>query len=233
MYGGSLKPQLALALDVKNSKEAFDILNQIEGERIIIKIGYQLFIKEGSGFVKKVKEMGFRIFLDLKLHDIPNTVYNGVKSAVEIGADYLTLHTLGGKEMMERAVEAKKGSDLKLLGVTILTSHSEDYLKYLGTRYSLDQLALKLAKTAVSLGVDGVVSSPFEVRKLKEEIEKDFICVTPGIRFSKTDDDQKRAATPEFAVKEGADILVIGRPIIKAENKKELIKEIHRILQNA
>jgi len=228
-----LKPQLALALDVKNSKEAFDILNQIEGERIIIKIGYQLFIKEGSGFVKKVKEMGFRIFLDLKLHDIPNTVYNGVKSAVEIGADYLTLHTLGGKEMMERAVEAKKGSDLKLLGVTILTSHSEDYLKYLGTRYSLDQLALKLAKTAVSLGVDGVVSSPFEVRKLKEEIEKDFICVTPGIRFSKTDDDQKRAATPEFAVKEGADILVIGRPIIKAENKKELIKEIHRILQNA
>ncbi len=228
-----MKPQLALALDVKNSKEAFDILNQIEGERIIIKIGYQLFIKEGSGFVKKVKEMGFRIFLDLKLHDIPNTVYNGVKSAVEIGADYLTLHTLGGKEMMERAVEAKKGSDLKLLGVTILTSHSEDYLKYLGTRYSLDQLALKLAKTAVSLGVDGVVSSPFEVRKLKEEIEKDFICVTPGIRFSKTDDDQKRAATPEFAVKEGADILVIGRPIIKAENKKELIKEIHRILQNA
>ncbi len=228
-----MKPQLALALDVKNSKEAFDILNQIEGERIIIKIGYQLFIKEGSGFVKKVKEMGFRIFLDLKLHDIPNTVYNGVKSAVEIGVDYLTLHTLGGKEMMERAVEAKKGSDLKLLGVTILTSHSEDYLKYLGTRYSLDQLALKLAKTAVSLGVDGVVSSPFEVRKLKEEIEKDFICVTPGIRFSKTDDDQKRAATPEFAVKEGADILVIGRPIIKAENKKELIKEIHRILQNA
>ncbi|WP_457636169.1 orotidine-5'-phosphate decarboxylase [Persephonella sp.] len=228
-----MKPQLALALDVKNSKEAFDILNQIKGERIIIKIGYQLFIKEGSGFVKKVKEMGFRIFLDLKLHDIPNTVYNGVKSAVEIGADYLTLHTLGGKEMMERAVEAKKGSDLKLLGVTILTSHSEDYLKYLGTRYSLDQLALKLAKTAVSLGVDGVVSSPFEVRKLKEEIEKDFICVTPGIRFSKTDDDQKRAATPEFAVKEGADILVIGRPIIKAENKKELIKEIHRILQNA
>ncbi len=228
-----MKPQLALALDVKNSKEAFDILNQIEGERLIIKIGYQLFIKEGSAFVKKVKDMGFRIFLDLKLHDIPNTVYNGVKSAVEIGADYLTIHTLGGKEMMEKAVEAKRGSDMKLLGVTILTSHSEDYLKYLGTRYSLDQLALKLAKTAVSLGVDGIVSSPFEVRKFKEEIEIDFISVTPGIRFSKTDDDQKRAATPEFAVKEGADILVIGRPIIKAENKKELIKEIYKILQNA
>ncbi|WP_293448726.1 orotidine-5'-phosphate decarboxylase [Persephonella sp.] len=228
-----MKPQLALALDVKNSKEAFDILNQIEGERLIIKIGYQLFIKEGSAFVKKVKDMGFRIFLDLKLHDIPNTVYNGVKSAVEIGADYLTIHTLGGKEMMEKAVEAKRGSDMKLLGVTILTSHSEDYLKYLGTRYSLDQLALKLAKTAVSLGIDGIVSSPFEVRKLKEEIEIDFISVTPGIRFSKTDDDQKRAATPEFAVKEGADILVIGRPIIKAENKKELIKEIYKILQNA
>ncbi len=233
MCGGNLEPKLALALDVENQEEAFSILDQLGNEKIIIKIGYLLFIKEGSDLIKKIKKKGFEVFLDLKLHDIPNTVYNGVKSAVEIGADYLTIHTLGGKEMMEKAVEAKRGSDLKLLGVTILTSHNEDYLKYLGTRYSLDQLALKLAKTAVSLGVDGIVSSPFEVRRLKEEIKKEFICVTPGIRFSNSDDDQKRVATPEFAVKEGADILVIGRPIIKAENKKELIKEIHRILQNA
>ncbi len=233
MCGGNLEPKLALALDVENQEEAFSILDQLGNEKIIIKIGYLLFIKEGSDLIKKIKKKGFEVFLDLKLHDIPNTVYNGVKSAVEIGADYLTIHTLGGKEMMEKAVEAKRGSDLKLLGVTVLTSHNEDYLKYLGTRYSLDQLALKLAKTAVSLGVDGIVSSPFEVRRLKEEIKKEFICVTPGIRFSNSDDDQKRVATPEFAVKEGADILVIGRPIIKAENKKELIKEIHRILQNA
>ncbi|WP_456464766.1 orotidine-5'-phosphate decarboxylase [Persephonella sp.] len=228
-----MEPKLALALDVENQEEAFSILDQLGNEKIIIKIGYLLFIKEGSDLIKKIKKKGFEVFLDLKLHDIPNTVYNGVKSAVEIGADYLTIHTLGGKEMMEKAVEAKRGSDLKLLGVTVLTSHNEDYLKYLGTRYSLDQLTLKLAKTAVSLGVDGIVSSPFEVRRLKEEIKKEFICVTPGIRFSNSDDDQKRVATPEFAVKEGADILVIGRPIIKAENKKELIKEIHRILQNA
>ncbi len=233
MCGGNLEPKLALALDVENQEEAFSILDQLGNEKIIIKIGYLLFIKEGSDLIKKIKKKGFEVFLDLKLHDIPNTVYNGVKSAVEIGADYLTIHTLGGKEMMEKAVEAKRGSDLKLLGVTVLTSHNEDYLKYLGTRYSLDQLTLKLAKTAVSLGVDGIVSSPFEVRRLKEEIKKEFICVTPGIRFSNSDDDQKRVATPEFAVKEGADILVIGRPIIKAENKKELIKEIHRILQNA
>ncbi len=233
MHGENLEPRLALALDVKDLKEACDILEQLRDEKIIIKIGYQLFIKEGINIVKKIKDMGFELFLDLKLHDIPNTVYNGVKSAVDIGADYLTLHTLGGKEMMEKAVEAKKGSDLKLLGVTILTSHSEDYLEYLGTRYSLDQLALKLAKTAIDAGIDGIVSSPFEVRSIKEKIGKDFISVTPGIRFSKTDDDQKRVATPEFAVKEGADILVIGRPIIRAENKKKLIKEIQRTIKDA
>ena len=233
MHGGKLEPRLALALDVEDPKEAFGILEQLKGERIIIKIGYLLFIKEGSNLVKKIKNMGFELFLDLKLHDIPNTVYNGVRSAVEIGADYLTIHTLGGKEMMERAVEAKKGSNLKLLGVTILTSHSKDYLEYLGTRYSLDQLVLKLAKTAVDTGIEGIVSSPFEVRNIKEKIGKDFISVTPGIRFSKSEDDQKRVATPEFAIKEGADILVIGRPIIKAKNRKKIIKEIQKIIKDA
>ncbi len=227
-----MEPRLALALDVEDPKEAYNILEQLRDEKIIIKIGYLLFIREGSNLVKKIKNMGFGLFLDLKLHDIPNTVYNGVRSAVDIGVDYLTLHTLGGKEMMEKAVDAKRGSDLKLLGVTILTSHNEDYLKYLGTKYSLGQFVLKLAKTAVDLGIDGIVSSPFEVRKLKEEIERDFISVTPGIRFSKTDDDQKRVATPEFAVKEGADILVIGRPVLKAKNKKELIKEIQKKIQD-
>jgi len=135
-----LEPKLALALDIEDLKEVFNILEQLEGENIIIKIGYLLFIKEGTGIVRKIKGMGFELFLDLKLHDIPNTVYNGVRSAVDIGADYLTIHTLGGKEMMEKAVDAKKGSDLKLLGVTILTSHSEDYPEYLGSSYTLDQL---------------------------------------------------------------------------------------------
>jgi len=127
------------------------------------KVGYSLFIKGGKGLINYIKDKNLSIFLDLKLHDIPNTVYNGVMSACELGVDYLTVHTLGGEEMLKKAVEAKKGSDLKLLGVTILTSHSEDYLQYLGTRYTLNQLVLKLANAAIRNKIDGIVCSTFEV----------------------------------------------------------------------
>ncbi|NPA16284.1 MAG: orotidine-5'-phosphate decarboxylase, partial [Aquificae bacterium] len=123
--------KLALALDIKDTAEALSVVEELRGEKIIIKIGYLLFIKNGPPLVKKIKEMGFEVFLDLKLHDIPNTVFNGVRSAVDIGADYLTVHTLGGRQMLEKAVEASEGSSLKLLGVTILTSHSEEYVDYI------------------------------------------------------------------------------------------------------
>ncbi len=138
-----------------------------------------------------------------------------------------------GEEMLKAAVEAKGDSNLKLLGVTILTSHSEKYINYIGSKYSLEELALKLAKTAVNTGIDGIVSSPFEVKKLKEQIGN-FIAVTPGIRLttSKTDD-QTRIATPEFAVSQGADILVVGRPILKAEDRKKAIEEIINRMNNA
>ncbi len=225
--------RLALALDVPESQEALKILEDIKGYNIIIKVGYQLFIKEGKPLIQKIKDMGFEIFLDLKLHDIPNTVFNGVKSAISLNVDYLTVHTLGGEEMLKAAAEAKQGSNLKLLGVTILTSHSEEYINYIGSKYTLEELALKLAKTAVDTGIDGIVSSPFEVKKLKEQIGN-FIAVTPGIRLttSKTDD-QTRIATPEFAVSQGADILVVGRPILKAENRKKALEEILNRINNA
>ncbi|NPA12388.1 MAG: orotidine-5'-phosphate decarboxylase, partial [Aquificae bacterium] len=119
-------PKLAVALDVETG-EALQLLDQLKGEDIIIKVGYKLFIKEGKGITQAVKDRGFELFLDLKLHDIPNTVYNGVKSAVELGADYLTIHSLGGEEMIKRAVEGAKGTGLKILAVSILTSHSDDY----------------------------------------------------------------------------------------------------------
>ncbi|WP_457625661.1 orotidine-5'-phosphate decarboxylase [Persephonella sp.] len=225
--------KLAVALDIKNTEEALSLLNSLKGEDLIIKIGYLLFIKEGPNIVKKIKDMGFSVFLDLKLHDIPNTVYNGVKSAVELEVDYLTIHTLGGVEMMKKAVEAKEDSDLKLLGVTVLTSHSEEYTEYIGSRYGLHQLALKLARTAVDTGIDGIVCSPFEVRQIKEKINKKFIAVTPGIRIENSDDDQKRVATPEFAVREGSDILVVGRPIIKAKDKKKVVREILEKIKDA
>ncbi len=218
--------KIALALDVPTVEEAKDILDQIQ-HNIIIKVGYSLFIKGGKDLINYIKGKNFDIFLDLKLHDIPNTVYNGVMSACELGVDYLTVHTLGGEEMLQKAVEAKEGSNLKLLGVTILTSHSEDYLQYLGTKYTLNQLVLKLANTAIRNKIDGIVCSTFEVEMLKREMGKDFIAVVPGIRpETDTKDDQKRVASPKEAVKKGADILVIGRPILKAKNKNEKIQHI-------
>ncbi len=226
--------RLAIALDVKEKTAALEILDELSGINLIIKVGYTLFLKEGSGLISEIKKRGFDIFLDIKLHDIPNTVYNAVSSAVDMDVNYLTLHALGGKKMLSKAVEAKGSSDIKLLAVTVLTSHGEDYLDFLGSRYSIQQLALKLAQRAVDTGIDGIVSSPFEVKELKEHIGKDFISVTPGIRFEKEErDDQKRVATPEFAIREGADILVIGRPVIKSKNRRKLVKEILQKLKNA
>ncbi|MEZ0324236.1 MAG: orotidine-5'-phosphate decarboxylase [Hydrogenothermaceae bacterium] len=219
--------KIALALDVESSKEALDILNQIEDRDIVVKIGYSLFVRYGVSLVEDIKKLGYPIFLDLKLHDIPNTIYNGVKAAVDLGVDYLTIHSLGGKSMLEKAVEAKGSSNLKLLAVTILTSHGEDYPQFLESSLSVEELVLKFAKTAVDIGVDGIVCSSHEVKNLKKSINKEFIAVVPGIRLSSNEnDDQTRIATPKDAVKEGADILVIGRPILKADNKNEVIKQI-------
>jgi len=229
-----LAGKLALALDMEDTTEALSLIEELKGEKIIIKIGYLLFIKGGSTFVQKIKEMGFEVFLDLKLHDIPNTVFNGVRSAVEIGADYLTIHTLGGKQMLEKAVEASEGSSLKLLGVTLLTSHGEEYTDYLGSKYNLDELAQNMAKTAVETGIHGIVCSPYEVKKIKQTVGREIIATTPGIRLPENKKgDQKRVATPEFAVKEGADIIVVGRPIINAKDRKKMVREFVKKIQNA
>lgn len=222
-----MKKKLAFALDVDSSRQAVDILEEIEDRDIIIKVGYSLFIRDGINLCRVVKDLGFELFLDLKLHDIPNTVYNGVKAAAELGADYLTVHTLGGIDMLKKAVEAKKDTDLKLLGVTVLTSHSEDYMSYIETTLSLQSLAIKLGTAAVELGIDGIVCSSHEVKSLKESINREFIAVVPGIRFdSVSKDDQTRVATPQQAVRNGADIIVVGRPILKAEDKNQIIKQI-------
>ena len=218
--------KLAFALDVKDLETAKNILEEIKGYEIIVKVGYVLFIQGGVSFVEYIKNLGFELFLDLKLHDIPNTVYNGVVSASKIGVDYLTIHSLGGEEMLKRAVEGK-GENLKLLAVSILTSHSENYLDYIGSKYSLEELTLKLSKTAVECGVDGIVSSSYEVKKLKKEIDKDFISVVPGIRLNRDrKDDQQRVATPREAILNGADIIVVGRPILNSLDRKNTIEKI-------
>ena len=222
-----MRKKLAFALDVTDIKQAQKIVDEISGLDIIIKVGYVLFIKGGNSFIKDLKNKNFEVFLDLKLHDIPNTVYNGVSAAKDLGVDYLTLHTLGGPDMLVRAVEAKENSNLKLLGVTILTSHKEDYIDYIGSRYTIDELALKLAKTGIELGLDGIVCSANEVKNIKNEIKKQFLAVVPGIRPEGGEsDDQSRVSTPKAAIESGADILVIGRPILRAKDKRKVIQDI-------
>ncbi|HIE58799.1 MAG TPA: orotidine-5'-phosphate decarboxylase [Persephonella sp.] len=225
-------PQLAIALDFTEIEDAEKFLYDLEDKDVIIKVGYSLFVKYGNAITDFIKNRGFKLFLDLKLHDIPNTVYNGVKGAVYLEADYLTIHTLGGKQMLEKAVEAKEGSNLKLLGVTVLTSLDEEYLRFLGVNENIQGLTLKLANLAVETGIDGIVCSPQEVKYLKENIKKEFLAITPGIRPSlDNNDDQKRVMDIKSAIKEGSDILVIGRPIIKAQNPNEIIKEIKEKLR--
>jgi len=222
-----LGKKIAFALDVQDLNTAYAILEEIKGLDIIIKIGYVLFIQGGEKLIKDIKNSGFEIFLDLKLHDIPNTVFNGVYAAGKLGVDYLTIHTLGGVDMIKKAVEAKKESNIKLLGVTILTSHGKEYEEYIGTRYSLKELAIKLAQTGIEAGLDGIVCSAEEVKDIKNKIKKDFLAVVPGIRLAGGEsDDQTRISTPQKAIQSGADILVIGRPILNSKNKKETILQI-------
>ncbi|HFD04626.1 MAG TPA: orotidine-5'-phosphate decarboxylase [Firmicutes bacterium] len=227
-----MNERLIVALDVHNIDTARNILDELDGIVSFYKIGMQLFTKFGPDIVEEVKRRGNRVFLDLKFHDIPNTVANAVYSAVDIGVDLLTIHTLGGFEMMEQAMKAAlDGEDkkLRIVGVTMLTSLSDAFLKDILQVYdkSINDMVLILAKAAKSAGLDGVVASSFETRKIKEACGSNFLVVTPGIRPIGNDPfDQVRVATPEQAIKNGSDYLVVGRPIIKADDRAKAAMDI-------
>jgi len=217
--------KLCIALDTER-KKALKLVEELRDYPIIYKIGYKLFIPFGFEILNSVREINpdAELFLDLKLHDIPNTVKNGVSEVQKLGVDYLTVHTLGGREMLKTA-SAVKGN-LKLLGVTLLTSHDEGYLRELGIALSKREFILKLAAIGLENGCDGLVCSAEEVELLKEKFGN-FLAVVPGIRpegFERGD--QKRVATPKEAVKRGADILVVGRPIIHSEDPKAVVESI-------
>ncbi len=217
--------KLCVALDTEREK-ALKLAERLSGFPLILKVGYKLFIPHGVEVLRELRRVNpsAELFLDLKLHDIPNTVGNGVLGAKTLGVDYLTVHTLGGKEMLEAASGVK--GNVKLLGVTLLTSHDEGFLRDLGIRLSKEEFVLKLARTGLESGCDGLVCSAEEVAFLKKRLG-DFLAVVPGIRLGKLKgDDQKRVATPEEAVERGADILVVGRPIITAEKPERVVEEI-------
>jgi orotidine-5'-phosphate decarboxylase len=238
-----MEEKLIVALDVSSLEEAKRLLDELKGLVKIFKVGSRLFTAYGPPAVKLVQDMGGKVFLDLKFHDIPSTVAMACEAAADLEVDFLTLHTLGGFGMMETAITTlyQREKRPKLLGVTILTSLNEAFLQdVMGTsRRSLEEEVLHLAHFAKSAGLDGVISSPEEVTTIRKELGKDFLIVTPGIRPSDSytgQEDQVRTTTPREALEKGVDHLVIGRPIIQSKNPRDaalsVLKEMDEVVND-
>lgn len=244
-----MKPEerLIVALDVNGMEEASRLVQQLVPAGVTrFKIGLQLYTQAGPAAVEMVHRHGGQVFLDLKFHDIPNTVAKSVQAATRLGVWMMNVHIQGGSEMMRRAMTAlreeagrsRRGEPL-LIGVTVLTSLTERDLMDLGLRKTLKDQVLYLAKLARSAGLDGIVASPQEVKVVRWACGEDFLIVTPGIRLgggadflsaaaAKAEDDQQRTASPGEAIRAGADYLVVGRPILEAADPAAVAQAIVR-----
>lgn len=221
--------ELILALDCEDRKSALDLIKPLQGHLKWVKIGLQMFTANGLPFVDEIKSMGYNVFLDLKLHDIPNTVAKAILSLSSASIDLLTIHASGGSEMCAYAVKARDESNpnLKLLAVTVLTSMNQQQMEALNVNKPVQDHVLDLAKMSVDANVDGIVSSTHELKLLRETLGNDPLIVTPGIRPKGADlNEQKRVMTPSDAKELGADYIVVGRPIYKSEDPLESVKSI-------
>ncbi len=224
---------LILALDCETAAEADPILRQLSGRLRWVKIGLQMFTAYGPDYVRRVADQGFNIFLDLKLHDIPNTVAKAVQSLAPLPIGMLTLHTSGGREMMEWAVKAQRQHkpDLLLLGVTVLTSMDDTALNGTGVPGSAAAQVERLAQLAAGAGLSGLVCSPHEVAPLRAVLPANVQLVTPGVRpADAAADEQKRVMTPADAARAGSNFIVVGRPILRAANPADAATRILREL---
>ena len=220
------KDRIIVALDVPTKQEALELIEKLRDQISFFKIGLQLYAAEGPEIVRAVSSTGCKVFLDLKLHDIPNTVARAVESAGRLGTQMLTVHLSGGSEMV-RAATAARANNMLLLGVTVLTSSTEQTLREIGVASGMDDQVLRLAKLGVEAGIDGVVASPHEIKPLRREFDNKIKIVVPGIRPSGAEaNDQKRTMSPRDALDAGADYLVIGRPITAHRNPREATKRI-------
>ena len=220
---------LILALDFSDRKGAISFLSLYGADIRWVKIGLELFTKEGPDLVKEIADLGYQVFLDLKLHDIPNTVTRTVKSLSSLPIQMLTLHASGGKSMMEGAVKAAReyAYNLDLLAVTVLTAIDKDTLIATGVASSPEGQVARLGHLAIDSGVQGVVCSPQEITLIREELGKDALVVTPGIRpIGSSSNDQKRTLTPAEAAIMGSDFIVVGRPILEAVDPLDAVKKI-------
>ena len=220
------KNRLILALDVPDVSSGVELLKRVDGQVGLVKIGLELFTRGGPGVVETVKKMGYDIFLDLKFHDIPNTVAGAVRSARSLGVSMLTVHVGGGKEMLLRAA-AEAGDEMIVLGVTLLTSLGIEDLFPVAIESDPEGVVLRRAKLASESALRGVVCSPQEIERVRETVGTEMVIVTPGIRKENAEiGDQKRAATPKDAIARGADYLVVGRPISGAADPGEAARSI-------
>ena len=223
-----MKSPIIVALDME-SERALELAKKLNPLECKVKVGSQLFTADGPIIIEKLNELGFDIFLDLKFHDIPNTVKKAVEVAIKMGVWMLNVHSLGGKEMLRAAYEVVEKASIKplLVGVTVLTSLNDKSLKEVGLGLNTEDQVLLLAELCQTEGLNGVVCSANELSVLRKHLEEDFLLVTPGIRSSgQESDDQKRISTASEAISNGADYIVIGREISNEIDPSEKIRQI-------
>jgi len=226
-----------VALDFPSEKETMQLVEQLEPSLCRLKVGKELFTRCGPALVKQLVDKNFDVFLDLKYHDIPNTVAKACAAAADLGVWMLNVHALGGEKMMLAAKQALTGDDAPLLiAVTWLTSSGQAELDALGVNSSPQDMVTRLAAMTQTAGLDGVVCSAQEAPVLRQSMDEDFLLVTPGIRLATpqfsgaNNDDQCRVVTPEKAISDGASYLVIGRPITQAEDPCNVLRTINSTL---
>ena len=223
-----MKSPIIVALDM-GPKNALDLAKEIDPQECKVKVGSQLFTIGGPLVIEKLKDLGFDVFLDLKFHDIPNTVRKAVEATIKMGVWMLNIHSLGGKEMLRVAHEVIEKASIKplLVGVTVLTSLNDKALMEVGLGLNSENQVLLLAELCQAEGLNGVVCSANELSILRKHLDKDFLLVTPGIRSSQLEkDDQKRISTASEAISNGADYIVIGREIIDEIDPSKKIRQI-------
>ncbi len=223
--------KVIVALDSDNINKIKKTVRDLKSEAFAFKIGYEFFFNHGIKGYNVIKNITPNIFLDLKLHDIPNTVEKGINALSKLKPILTTIHISGGDEMMVSSLTNKKS--MKILGVSVLTSLDNKQTKKYYNEENIDLLVRKFVKQAKRLKLDGVVCSPKEIKFIRKEVGKNFIIVTPGIRINNLDkknDDQKRVLTPLEAIELGANYLVIGRPIIKSKNPLNTLVQINKSL---
>ena len=226
------KDRLIVALDLPGVSEAEAMIARLGDSVSFYKIGYQLAYAGGLPLAAQLAKSGKKVFLDLKMHDIGNTVARGVESVAKLGATFLTVHAY--PQTMKAAVEARAGSGLKILAVTVLTSYDDGDLHAAGYRLNVSDLVEARAQQAQVLGVDGIVSSPEEAAALRKIVGHQMNLVTPGIRPAGSDTgDQKRVMTPARAIEAGADYLVVGRPVMAAEDPRRAAERIVSEIEQA